>query len=167
MFVLKPDLNKFSSFCKLPACWSHYFCRKKSLDSFSPSGRLTKWAKFGFSIFWVFYQAGCLQNEQSLPFQVFEVSKLWKPPAFVKRGVWVRGTPTRSSITDIYINVDHRSSITQFDRDRKSSIVNRKLFHNRSSIANRYFHNRSSIINRDCEKLLQKAKQKAFEPNLF
>ena len=70
-----------------------------------------------------------------------------------------RGTPTRSSITDIYINVDHRSSITQFDRDRKSSIVNRKLFHNRSSIANRYFHNRSSIINRDCEKLLQKAKQ--------
>ena len=99
MFVLKPDLNKFSSFCKLPACWSHYFCRKKSLDSFSPSERLTKWAKFGFSIFWVFYQAGCLQNEQSLPFQVFEVSKLWKPPASVKRGVWVRGVFLSTSFT--------------------------------------------------------------------
>ena len=33
MFVLKPDLNKFSSFCKLPVCWSHYFCRKKSLGT--------------------------------------------------------------------------------------------------------------------------------------
>ena len=59
-----------------------------------------------------------------------------------------RGTPTRSSITDIYINVDHRSSIAHFDRDRKSSIVNHKLFHNRSSIVNRYFtiDRRSSTV---------------------
>ena len=34
----------------------------------------------------------------------------------------------------------------QIDHDRRSTIVNRKLFHNPSSIVNRYFHNRSSIV---------------------
>ena len=66
MLVLKSDLKKFCSFCQLLACWSSYFCQKKSL--------------------------GGLQNGQSLPFQVFEAaaaSKLWKASNFVKTSVWI------------------------------------------------------------------------------
>ena len=64
------------------------FCQNKCLSSFLPSERLTKWAKFAFSSFWnfktfkichfcekrrlgIFYQAGGLQNEQSLLFSRF------------------------------------------------------------------------------------------------
>ena len=54
MLVLKPDLNKFSSFCQLPAYWNTYFCQNMSLGSFSWSRRLTKWATFSFSSFWSF-----------------------------------------------------------------------------------------------------------------
>ena len=66
MLVLKSNLKKFCSFCQLLACWSSYFCQKKSL--------------------------GGLQNGLSLHFQVFEAasaSKLWKASNFVKTGFWI------------------------------------------------------------------------------
>ena len=54
MLILKLGLNKFSSFCQFFACWSTYFCQKRCSGNFSPSGRLTKWAKFAFLSFWSF-----------------------------------------------------------------------------------------------------------------
>ena len=69
------------------------FCQKRSLSSFSPSGRLTQWSKFAFlrlsilkvsktftfvkrGLWIVFHQQGGLQNEQSLIFWVFQVLEI-------------------------------------------------------------------------------------------
>ena len=94
MLVLKPDLNKFSSFCQLPAYWNTYFCQNMSLGSFSWSRRLTKWATFSFSSFWsfralksfYFCQKRCLssfsQSGRLTKWVKFAFSSFWNFKAF-------------------------------------------------------------------------------------
>ena len=94
-------MNKFSiSSFYFSVFKSLQFCQKRSLGSFSPSGRLaflsflvSKLSKsltfVNRSVWVVFRQASDLQNEQSLRFQVFEISKLSKFIIFVKRGAWL------------------------------------------------------------------------------
>ena len=70
----KREAHKMSKVCflklfKFKAFKSLWFCQKKSLSTFPPSGQLTKWAEFAF---WCFL-----------------ILELSKTTGFAKRGLWV------------------------------------------------------------------------------